>query len=160
MKIVFSGKDSLGFIFTEYEQLYDRCTLLHTTFIPHREFETVLGIKGIDEYIRYGGTMSMGAINYNETSSFAIAKSAKKYIDSAIAFNIQHSLKYYQDGGRFRYFFELYEKNESRSAIKGVVEDINHRFTIEVLTKTLKSNDLSISTMLNRIFNTLNNKIK
>ena len=29
--------------------------MLHTTFIPYREFEEVLGIKGIDEYIRYGG---------------------------------------------------------------------------------------------------------
>ena len=59
MKIVLSGTDSLGFLFTEDEQLYDRCVLLHTTFIPYREFETVLGIHGIDEYIRYGGTMAV-----------------------------------------------------------------------------------------------------
>lgn len=58
MKIVLSGTDSLGFAFTREEQLYDRCILLHTTFIPYREFEEVLGVKGIDEYIRYGGTMS------------------------------------------------------------------------------------------------------
>ena len=32
MKIVLSGTDSLGFLFTEDEQLYDRCVLLHTTF--------------------------------------------------------------------------------------------------------------------------------
>lgn len=31
--------------------------MLHTTFIPYREFETVLGIRGVDEFIRYGGTM-------------------------------------------------------------------------------------------------------
>lgn len=71
MKIVLSGTDSLGFLFTEDEQLYDRCVLLHTTFIPYREFETVLGIHGIDEYIRYGGTMSLGGIHYNENSTFA-----------------------------------------------------------------------------------------
>mgnify|MGYP006956067446 CR=1 FL=1 len=47
MKIVLSGTDSLGFLFTEDEQLYDRCALLHTTFIPYREFESVLGIHGI-----------------------------------------------------------------------------------------------------------------
>ena len=40
MKIVLSGTDSLGFLFTEDEQLYDRCILLHTTFIPYREFES------------------------------------------------------------------------------------------------------------------------
>ena len=33
MKIVLSGTDSLGFLFAEDEQLYDRCFLLHTTFI-------------------------------------------------------------------------------------------------------------------------------
>ena len=62
MKIVLSGTDSLGFVFTQSEQLYDRCLMLHTTFIPYREFENVLGINGIDEYIRYGGTMSMSGI--------------------------------------------------------------------------------------------------
>lgn len=145
MKIVLSGTDSLGFIFTEYEQLYDRCILLHTTFIPYREFENVLGIKGIDEYIRYGGTMSMGGINYNDNSAFSNAKSAHDYIDSAIARNIQHSLKYYQDGGHFRHLYELYETDELTSAINRVVEDINHRFTKAVLTRTFRSNDLSLS---------------
>lgn len=71
MKIVLSGTDSLGFLFTEDEQLYDRCILLHTTWIPYREFEAVLGISGIDEYIRYGGTMSLGGAHYNETSMLA-----------------------------------------------------------------------------------------
>ena len=69
MKIVLSGTDSRGFLFTEDEQLYDRCILLHTTFIPYCEFESVLGIHGIDEYIRYGGTMSLGGVHYNEPST-------------------------------------------------------------------------------------------
>ena len=62
MKIVLSGTDSFGFLFTDDQQLYDRCILLHTTLIPYREFDRVLGIRGIDEYIRYGGTMSVGGI--------------------------------------------------------------------------------------------------
>lgn len=145
MKIVLSGTDSLSFIFAEDEQLYDRCILLHTTFIPYREFETVLGIRGIDEYIRYGGTMSMGSVNYNERSSFASKKSADEYIDSAIARNIQHSLQYYQDGGHFRHLYELYQKDELTSAINHVVEDMNYRFTREVLTRTFESSDLALS---------------
>ena len=44
-----SGTDSLGLIFAEDEQLYDRCILLHTTFIPYRELKSVLCIHGIDE---------------------------------------------------------------------------------------------------------------
>ena len=145
MKIVLSGTDSLGFLFAEDEQLYDRCILLHTTFIPYREFEAVLGIHGIDEYIRYGGTMSLGGVHYNETATFASKESADEYVDSAIARNIQHSLRCYQYEGHFRHLQELYEKNELTSAINRVVEDINHRFTLDVLTKDWKSNDLGIS---------------
>lgn len=145
MKIVLSGTDSLGFAFTRDEQLYDRCILLHTTFIPYREFETVLGIRGIDEYIRYGGTMSMGGINYNERSSFASKKSTDEYIDSAIARNIQHSLQHYQDGGHFRHLYDLFSRGELTGAINRVVEDINHRFTKEILTRTFTSGDLAIS---------------
>ena len=145
MHIVLSGTDSLGFIFSESEELYDRCIMLHTTFIPYREFEKVLGISGIDEYIRYGGTMSLGGKHYNEAVTFKTKASTDEYIDSAIAKNIQHSLRYYQDGGHFRHLAELYEKDELTSAINRVVEDINHRFTIEVLTKDFVSNDLGIS---------------
>lgn len=145
MKIVLSGTDSLGFLFTEDEQLYDRCILLHTTFIPYREFESVLGISGIDEYIRYGGTMSLGGIHYNETSTFANKENADEYVDTAIARNIQHSLRCYQYEGHFRHLKDLYEKNELTSAINRVVEDINHRFTLEVLTQDFESHDLGIS---------------
>ena len=144
MKLVLSGTDSLGFIFTKHEQLYDRCIMLHTTFIPYREFEQVLGIQGIDNYIRYGGTMSISGVNYNE-STFTTKQSTDEYIDSAIARNIQHSLKYYQDGGHFRNLYDLYKKGELTSAINRVVEDINHRFTKEVLTRTFTSHDLSLS---------------
>lgn len=144
MKLVLSGTNSLGFIFTKQEQLYDRCIMLHTTFIPYREFENVLGISGIDNYIRYGGTMSISGVNYNE-STFTTKQSTDEYIDSAIARNIQHSLKYYQDGGHFRHLYDLYEKGELTSAINRVVEDINHRFTKEVLTRTFTSHDLSLS---------------
>ena len=145
MKIVLSGTDSLGFLFTEDEQLYDRCILLHTTFIPYREFESVLGVRGIDEYIRYGGTMSLGGVHYNETSTFASKESTDEYVDTAIARNIQHSLRCYQYEGHFRHLRELYEKGELTSAINRVVEDINHRFTLEVLSQDWKSHDLGIS---------------
>ena len=146
MKIVLSGTDSLGFLFTEDEQLYDRCILLHTTFIPYREFENVLGVQGIDQYIQYGGTMSMGGINYNEKKmTFATEKSTGDYVDSAIARNIQHSLRNYQYEGHFRDLWDLYRNNELTSVINRVVEDINHRFTMEVLTREFRSNDLRIS---------------
>ena len=145
MKVVLSGTDSLGFLFSESEELYDRCIMLHTTLIPYREFERVLGIEGIDNYIRYGGTMSLGGKHYNETSTFVTKRSTDEYVDSAIARNIQHSLEFYQYGGHFRHLIELYEKGGLTSAINRVVEDINRRFTIDILTKDFVSNDLVIS---------------
>ena len=84
----------------------------------------------------------MGGVNYNEKSSFATSKSVGEHIDSAIARNIQRSLKYYQAGGYFRH---LYEKGELTSAINRVVEDINFCFTKEVLTRTFVSHNLAIS---------------
>ncbi|MDO4806033.1 MAG: AAA family ATPase [Coriobacteriales bacterium] len=146
MKVVLSGTYSLGFLFSEDEQLYDRCTLVHTTLIPYREFERVLGIGGIDEYIRYGGTMSMGGRDYNKRSTFASAASAGEYVDSAIARNIQHSLRCYQHEGHFRHLQDLYEAHELTSAINRVVEDINHRFTVDVLARDFVSADLALST--------------
>ena len=145
MKIVLTGTDSLGFIFTQDDQLYDRAITLHTTFIPYREFEDVLGIAGIDEYIRYGGTMSISGKNYNKESTFATAKKSNEYIDTAIANNIQHSLKYYQDGGHFRQLFDLYRQGELTNVINRVVENINHSFTFDVVEKAFKSSDISIT---------------
>ena len=145
MKIVLSGMDSLGLAFSKEEQLYDRCIMMHTTFIPYREFEEVLGIKGIDEYIRYGGTMSLSGVNYNEDAIFASARSAEEYIDTAIAKNIQHSLKMYEYGGHFRSLLDLYEKGELTNVINRVVENINHSFTRRVVERTFKSHDIAVT---------------
>lgn len=140
MKIVLSGTDSLGFAFSKEEQLYDRCIMLHTTFIPYREFENVLGIYGIDEYIRYGGTMSLGGINYNVSTPFSNIKDTEEYINTSIAKNIQHSLKMYQYGGHFRQLLDLYEKGELTNVINRVVEDMNHRFTKSVVGRITANN--------------------
>ncbi len=145
MHVVLSGTGSLGFALAQDEQLYDRCTLLHTTYIPYREFSEVLGIKGVDEYIRFGGTMSLSGANYAASSPFSSAASAEKYVDTAIARNIQHSLRCYEHGGHFRELRDLYDAGELTNAINRVVEDVNHRFALEVLERDFKSHDLAVS---------------
>ena len=55
MKIVLSGTDSLGFLFAQNKELYDRAVTIHTTFVPFSEYSRLLRI---DEYIRYGGTLN------------------------------------------------------------------------------------------------------
>ncbi len=143
MKIVLTGTDSLGFWIAKSNELFDRCVLLHTTFISYREFSYVLGIDGIDDYIRYGGTMSLSGEHYNP--AFVNKGTTDEYVDSAIAQNIQRSLKHYQYEGHFRHLYGLYEKGELTGAINRVIEDMNHRFTLEVLQREFKSNDLKIS---------------
>lgn len=144
MKIVLSGTDSLGFWITRSNELYDRAIFLHTTFISYKEFTNVLGIKGIDNYIQYGGTFSKSGEDYNRFT-FSNKEETNVYVNSSIAHNIQNSLKYYQYGNHFRHLYSLYEKDELTGAINRVVEDMNHRFTIDVLERKFYSNDLKIS---------------
>ena len=72
MKIVLSGTDSLGFWFALHQELYDRAVTIHTTFIPFREHSRLLGIDSIDEYIRYGGTLRAGELDFDDKDVIAI----------------------------------------------------------------------------------------
>lgn len=148
MKIVLSGTDSLGFWFALHQELYDRAVTIHTTFIPYREHSRLLGIDSIDEYIRYGGTLRAGELDFDdddlnaEDASFRDGESTRRYIDTAICKNIQHSLSCCQDGGYFRHLQSLYEAGELTGAINRIIEDMNHRFLIRILVNKFKSHDL------------------
>ena len=148
MKIVLSGTDSLGFWFAQNEELYDRAVTVHTTFIPFREYSRLLKIDDIDEYIRYGGTLKAGETNFEDIdanafdASFRTDESTRRYIDTAIAQNIQHSLKCYDRGNHFRNLIDLYKKDELTNAINRIIEDMNQAFTVDVITRDFKSSDL------------------
>ena len=151
MKIVLSGTDSLGFWLAMDEELYDRAKSIHTTFIPYREYSRLLGIDSIDEYIRYGGTLRAGELAFDDEdvnaqdASFRDDESTRRYIDTAICKNIQHSLACYESGGHFRHLYSLYEAGELTSAINRIIEDMNHRFLISVLTDDFLSHDLRLT---------------
>jgi hypothetical protein len=143
MRIVLSGTDSLGFMFAEDSQLYDRCLFEHTTFIPYREYERVVGVSGIDEYICRGGTLA--SADFGSADTFSSPDACCRYVETSIASNIQRALVQYQDGGHFGHLYDLYERGELTSAINRVVEDMNHRLTREVFNRDFRSNDLAIS---------------
>ena len=151
MKIVLSGTDSLGFWLAERDELYDRALVVHTTYVPFREHRRVLATVDIDDYIRFGGTMQAGQATFEDSSaeaeraSFYDDESTRRYIDTAICRNIQHSLEHFKDGTRFRHLEELYEKGELTGAINRIIEDMNHRFLARVLTRDFKSHDLGVS---------------
>lgn len=148
MKIVLSGTDSLGFWFAQNEELYDRAVTIHTTFVPFREYSRLLKIDDIDEYIRYGGTLKAGETNFEDSdanafdASFRTDESTRRYIDTAIAQNIQHSLKCYDRGNHFRNLIDPYKKDELTNAINRIIEDMNQAFTVDVITRDFKSSDL------------------
>ena len=156
LKFVLSGTDSLGFYFAESEELYDRTVTVHTTFIPYKEHARLLGITSIDEYIRYGGTLKAGELDFEdaelnvEEASFRDDETARRYIDTAICKNIQHSLKCYQKGRYFRHLRELYDANELTNAINRIIEDENHDFTVQVITDLFESHDLGSTAQLLR----------
>ena len=151
LKIVLSGTDSLGFWLSLGDSLYDRAYVAHTTFIPFREYSSLLNVDDIDTFIRHGGMLRPGSplVDENgrmtEDTSFHSDLAARRYVDTAIARNIQHALSAYSDGLRFRQLTALRESGELTNAINRVVEDLNHRFLVSVLERDFKSHDLGIA---------------
>ncbi len=147
MKIILSGTDSLGFHFAISNELYDRAIMIHTTFISFREHSRLLGINDVDEYIRYGGTLKAGELDFEnnelntDDASFRDNESTRYYIDTAICSNIQHSLECFKDGKYFRHLMTLYEADELTNAINRIIESLNHNFTVKVITRLFKSRD-------------------
>lgn len=150
MRIVLSGTDSLGFWFALNQSLYDRAITIHTTFVPFAEHSRLLGIDDVDDYIRYGGTLRAGdpiggASVDARQASFRDAHATRRYIDTAICHNIQHSLACYEGGCHLRHLRELYDTGELTGAINRVIEDMNHRFAVSVLADDFVSHDLRLS---------------
>lgn len=139
-KVILSGTDSLGFLIASYHELYDRCKMVHTTYIPFSEFSTVLGINSIDKYIEYGGTMSLEGNDYNKTINHNDV-TVNEYVDSSIIHNIIHSLKSVDNGKYFLNLYDLYEKGELENVINRIIEDTNHKFAISIIEQKFKSHD-------------------
>ena len=142
MKIVMTGTDSLGFWLALAHELYDRAYTIHTTYIPFQEYSNLLGIEDIDEYICHGGTL------WDVDAPFRDNESTKRYIDTAIGNNIQHSLTCCERGNYLRHLWTLYDKNELTSAINRIIESMNHKFVLRVLTNPFKSHDLGSAAQL------------
>lgn len=147
MKIVVSGTDSLGFVMANRDELYDRSVTIHTSFIPFREYARLLNICSVDSYIEYGGTLKMENMSFDDPDAafdevaFRDDESTRKYIDTAISRNIQHTLKNDHYGEYFNQLRELYEKGELTNVINRIVQHMNHRFVLRVVEDEFKSHD-------------------
>ena len=147
MKIVVSGTASLGFAMATRDELYDRSVTIHTSFIPFREYARLLNIRSVDSYIEYGGTLKMENMSFDDPDAafdevaFRDDESTRKYIDTAISRNIQHTLKNDHYGEYFNQLRELYEKGELTNVINRIVQHMNHRFVLRVVEDEFKSHD-------------------
>lgn len=151
VKIILSGTDSLGFLFAEDDELYDRTVTVRTTFIAFREYRRLLGNVSFDDYLTCCGTFLAGETAFDdptlidERSAFSDDETARRYIDTAVARNIQHSLACYQAGSHFRHLRALYEAGEFTNAVNRLVEDLNHDFLVSVIERDFASHDLGVT---------------
>ena len=128
MKIVLSGDESLSFYLALNGQLYDRCVTVHTTFISFRESEQVLGVRGLDDYIRYGGLTAP----YGDPS-LADYDKAVGYVASAVSGNILNSVRRCGDADGFRGLRGISGIGGLSGVVSSIVENTNRRFAADVL---------------------------
>ena len=84
-KVVLAGDDSLAIFLAKGGELYDRTRLIHTTYMPFKEYNRLTG-NGLTEYIKYGGVLPSDNI-------FRSADTTNEYLNSAVVLNIVRSLE-------------------------------------------------------------------
>jgi len=140
-KIVIAGTDSAAMLFAKEDELFDRIDLIHTTYISFAEFHYLLG-KSLEEYIRYGGTLTDGTKIYNEDS-------LEEYTNTAIISNICRSVEM---GGRdipHRHLYDLYISGMLESVINKTIEKQAREFSLNVVQGIFsKSNNLDSANSL------------
>lgn len=138
--IVIAGTDSLTLKLALNGELFDRAEVIHTTYIPFREFRYLFGEQmDIDKYIQFGGTLTTENVLYNQQAE-GIAD--YDYTDSAIAHNIQHSLKQFKDGSAFGPLLSFYAAGELTTLINKLVEKDNRSFLAMTINEAFQSHDL------------------
>lgn len=133
-KIVLTGTDSLGFLAARGDELYDRMEMIHTTYIPYREFHNLLG-KTIEDYIQYGGTLTPESTNYN-------LDDPKSYVNSAIIENLLHTIEKLDERRKFTPLTEHYYNHDLHSYVGRVLEMHNRQFLASIVNRAFKSHDL------------------
>ena len=143
-KVVVAGTDSLGFVFAGKDELYDRMHFLHTTYIPFKEYNRILG-KDLMDYIRYGGTLTPENVFYNKDS-------LNEYSSSAIIDNIVNSIRKVTNPERGQSVLEkMIVRNELQTAISKVLEYPTKEFLEEIINMDFKSNNLgSLVDLMNK----------
>ena len=78
-KIILSGTDSYSLSIAKGSSLFDRMKFIHTTHIPYREYQNLIGPVTILEYRNHGGVLPRADMNWDE------------YVETAIINNVLYS---------------------------------------------------------------------
>lgn len=123
-RIVVSGTDSLGFVFSKKcGQLLDRAILIRTTYILFSEWHRLLG-KNLTEYIKYGGTLAPENTFYNNEVS-------TEYLDTSIINNFTHAIADLGTDAPVK-LYTAYKQNELVSIIQKMIDMSNEQFLIDI----------------------------
>lgn len=134
-KIVIAGTDSASILFVKEEELYDRIELIHTTYISYAEFNYLLG-KSLDEYIKYGGTLTDGTKIYNNEDNL------EDYTNTAIVSNICRSVEIGKEDIQYKRLYSLLLSGELEAAINKTIEKNAKEFSLNIVRSSFsKSNN-------------------
>lgn len=129
MKIVLTGTSSLSFWLSRDDELYDRVRLVHTTYMPYKEYNRLMGNGTIEEYLLNGGFLKEFPFKDEET--------LHQYIDTAIGKNIQFALEHAERGRAMFKLRDLYNASVLVQAIRFVVENLVRSNVKRALTNVL-----------------------
>ena len=130
--IYISGTDSLGFEIAEQNALYDRMVKIPTSYIPFKEFQYLLPDKSLDDYIRFGGTL-------HDESPYKTAQNTREYLNSAIAGNIIHALKFEEVDREYSSIADKYNSGELKGAIQKLANKAGQNIAIRAIRKEYES---------------------
>lgn len=153
MKIILSGTDSLRFGYVLDDTLMGKSFPVCTTLIPFREYSNLTGIRSIDQYIAFGGVLfgrdselwrTLNSGDVPKRLSFRDLTFGRKYIDSAVARNIQNTLNF--DKGRtFSALRAIADEDGFPSLLYRFILDDTREFVADILNKEFLAHDFAQS---------------
>lgn len=134
-KIVITGTDSSSLLFAKEGELFDRVYTIPTTYVSFAEYNYLFD-KDIEDYIRYGGTLTDGHKYYNG------AENIDEYTNSSIVCNIQNTVKIAKYESNYKKLYDLYLNDILTIAINKTIEKNARNFSLKVINSLfIKSNN-------------------
>ena len=142
-KVVIAGTDSAVFLKPFETFLYDRVSLVHTSYVSFKEYNYLYD-RGIDSYVKSGGILrnSKDYALGHDTEQFKM--NGYDYFSTSVIDNMFSSFEKYDLGSDFPELQNLYytDKNNLRYIIIKWLKSYGLELTLRVLRKSYRSGDI------------------